>query len=152
MKVAPPPRGTIAQRQFVIGANAARVWDLLATVTYQQLPLEQVDIVSLDTFRAVLRWGSGFIRFSFHVEGKLVDTIRPHSYGCVLRVKKGPIQIGVRVTLALREIHEGNTEVFCTAVEERKGALTGLVLRRLQRNLALKMFDSIGARLEWLCS
>jgi len=147
-----PPRRTVAQRQFLIGATQPRVWDLLAMVTYQQLPLEQVNIVNLDRFYAVLRWRAGIIRISFDVEGKLVDTSRPTSYGCVLRIKRGPIQIGVRVNLVLREIQEGHTEVFCTAVEEGERTLMGLVLRRLQRNFALKMFDSIGARLQRLCS
>jgi len=147
-----PPGRTIARKQFVVGATQPRVWDLLAMATYQQLPLEQVDITSLDSFHAVLRWGIGFIRLPFYVEGKLVDTSRPNSYGCVILVKRGPIQVGVKVVMLLRAVDESQTEVFCTATEEGKGTLMGLVLRRLQRNFALKMFDSIGARLQRLCS
>ena len=147
-----PSRRKIAERQFVVGAAQSRVWDLLAMVTYQQLPLEQVDILSLDSFRAVLRWGVRSIRFPFNVEGKLTDISRPISYGCVILVKKGPMQIGVKVTILLRALEESQTEVYCTATEEGKGTLVGLLLRRLQRNFAQKMFDSIGARLQRLCS
>jgi carbon monoxide dehydrogenase subunit G len=143
---------TIAQKQFAVRAPQPRVWDLLSMVTYQELPLEQVDIVSLDQFRAVLRWGIGFLHLPFYVEGKLVETLRPESYGCVILVKGGPIQIDVKVTMKLRTVDENQTEVFCVAKEEGKGTLMGLVLRRLQRNFALKMFDSIGARLQRLCS
>lgn len=151
MDIVPPGR-TIAQRQFVVWAGQPRVWDLLAMVTYQQLPLEQVDIVSLNRFHAVLRWGIGFIRVPFYVEGKLVDTSRPNSYGCVILVKKGPIQVAVKVIMLLRAVGESQTEVFCTATEEGKRTLMGLVLRRLERSFALRTFDSIGARLQRLCS
>ena len=147
-----PLRRKIAERQFVVGATQSRVWDLLAMVTYQQLPLEQVDIVSLDSFRAVLRWGVRSIRFPFYVEGKLTDTSRPNSYGCVILLKKGPIQVGVKVTMILRALEGNQTEVCCTAMEEGKSTLVGLVLRPLQQNFAQKMFDSIGARLQRLCS
>jgi hypothetical protein len=147
-----PSGQTIAQRHFVVGAAQTRVWDLLAMVTYQELPLEQVDIVSLDRFRALLRWRAGFIHFPFYVEGKLVDTFRPESYGCVIFVKKGPIQVGVKVVMLLRAVNESQTEVFCVVTEEGKRTLMSLVLRGLQRKFALKMFDSIGARLQRLCS
>ena len=151
MDVIPSTRN-IAERQFVVEATQSRVWDLLATVTYQQLPLEQVDILSLDSFRAVLRWGVRSVRFPFYVEGKLTDISRPISYGCVILVKKGPVQLGVRVSMVLKAIEGGQTKVYCTATEEGKRTVTGLLMRRLQRNFAQKMFDSIGARLQRLCS
>lgn len=151
MDVVPPGR-TIAQRQFVVWAGQPRVWDLLAMVTYQQLPFEQVDIVSLNRFYAVWRWGIGFIRFPFYVEGKLVDTSRPNSYGCVILVRKGPIRASIKVIMLLRAIGEGQTEVSCTATEEGKKTLVGVVLRRFERGFALRTFDSIGARLQRLCS
>ena len=141
-----------AQRQFIVGAPQTRVWDLLAMVTYQELPLEQVDIVSLDRFRALLRWDAGFIHVPLHAEGKLLETFRPESYGCAISVKRGPIQLGVKVTMKLRAVDNNHTEVFCAAMEEGKGSLAGLVLRRLQRSFALKMFDAMEARLQRLCS
>jgi hypothetical protein len=143
---------TIARRQFVIEAPCPRVWDLLAAVTYQELPVEQVDIVSLDSFRAVLRWQGAGIRVPFRLEGKLFDTSRPHSYGCIIKVRKGRVQVGVKVTMSLKESDQNRTEVFCTAVEEGRRTLAGIVLRGFQRNFALKMFDAIGARLQRLCS
>lgn len=147
-----PPRRTIAQRQFVVGASQRRVWSLLAAVIFQQLPLEKVDIVGLDSFNAVLKWRIGFISFPFHVEGKLVDVSRPSSYGCVILVKRGPMRLGVKVAITLRTVDESKAEVFCTAIEEGKRTIMGWVLRGQQRNFALNMFDSIGVRLQQLCS
>jgi len=141
-----------AQRQFTVRAPQPRVWDLLAMVIYQELPLEQVDIVSLDRFRALLKWRAGFINFPLHVEGRLIDTLRPESYGCIILVKRGPIQMDVKVAMRLKALDQDRTEVLCSATIEGKETLMGLALRGLQRNFALKMFDSIGARLEWLCS
>ncbi len=144
-------RRPIAERRFLIAAAPPRVWDLLAMVTYQELPVEQVDIVSLDTFRAVLRWQAAGIRIPFRVEGKLVDTFRPDSYGCIIKVTKGPAHVGVKVTLSLKPSDQSRTELFCTAVEEGRTTFAGIVLRGFQRNFALKMFDAIGARLQRLC-
>jgi hypothetical protein len=149
--VVPSPQ-TIAERRFVVDATQLRVWELLAMVTYQQLPFEKVDIVSLNTFRAVLPWGIASIRLPFCVEGKLIDTSRPNSYGCIIFVKKGPVRLGVKVTMALRGIDASKTEVYCTAVQEGKRTILGFALRPLQRRFAQKMFDSIRARLQRLCS
>ncbi len=151
MDVVPSGR-MFAQRQFTVRASQPRVWDLLATVIYQELPLEQVDIVSLDRFRALLTWRAGFIHLPLYVEGKLVDTLRPESYGCVLSVRRGPIQMGVKVAMRLKALDQDRTEVLCSATLEGKERLMGLVLGGLRRSFALKMFDSIAARLEWLCS
>jgi hypothetical protein len=145
-------RQTIAQKSFSVGASQSKVWDLLAMVTYQELPLEQVDIVSLDRFRAVLRWKAGFIHFPFCVEGKLENTLRPESYGCVISVRRGPLRVGVKVTMKLRVVDNDRTEVFCAAVEEGRGTLTGWVLKPFQRNFAQKMFESIAERIQRLCS
>jgi len=151
MDVASPGR-VFAQSRFEVQADQPKVWDLLAMVIYQELPLEQVDIVSLDRFRARLVWRLGFIRFPLFVEGELVDTLRPESYGCVLSVRRGPVRIGVRVTLKLRAVGKDLTEVSCTAVEDGKGSLLGPVLRRFQRDFARKTFDSIRGRIQRLCS
>ena len=151
MDISPQGR-IIAQRQFVVRTSQEKVWDLLATVTYQQLPLERVNLVSLDTFRAVLRWGVGFMRIPFYVEGRIVDTFRPNSYGCVIFVKRGPVQFGLKVAMILRGVDESKTEVFCIAMEEGKRTVLGWALRGPQRKFTLKIFDSIGARLQRLCS
>lgn len=145
-------RRTIAKRQFVVGDSQGRVWDLLATLIFQQLPLEKVDIVGLNSFNAVLRWSIGFISFQFRVEGKLVDVSRPNSYGCVMLVKRKPIRLGVKVAILLKMVDASKTEVFCIATEDGKRTIMGWVLGRQQRNFALNMFDSIGARLQQLCS
>jgi hypothetical protein len=142
----------IAERRFVLGASQKRVWDLLAMVIFQQLPLERVDIVGLDSFNAVLRWGVGFIKVPFRVEGKLVDVAKPTSYGCLITVKRGPVRLGVRVGIAVKAVDENKSEVICTAMEEEKGTLLGRLLSGQQRAFALKTFDSIGGRLEELCS
>ncbi len=144
-------RQTIVQKSFFVGASQIKVWDLLAMVTYQELPFEQVDIVSLDRFRAVLRWKAGFIHFPFYVEGKLENTLRPESYGCVISVRRGPIRVGVKVTMKLRVVDNGRTEVSCAAVEEGRRTLMGQVLKPFQRNFAQKMFDSIAERIQRLC-
>ena len=145
-------RRTIAQKQFVVEASHRRVWDLLATVVYQLLPLEKVDIVNADSFHAVMKMGIGFIKFPLDVQGKIVDTARPSSYGCAMLVKRGPIKVGVKVVITLRAVDESKTEVFCIAMEEGKRTIMGWVLREPQRKFALNMFDSIAARLQRLCS
>jgi carbon monoxide dehydrogenase subunit G len=145
-----PQERTLAQKRFVVAAPQRRVWGLLAKVTYQQLPLEKVEILGFDGFRAVLKWRIGFLSLSFNVAGKIVDVVEPSSYGCVILVKKGPIQAGVRVVMTLKAVDEAKTEVLCTAREEAKRNIRGWVLRGQQRNFALSTFDSIAARIHRL--
>jgi carbon monoxide dehydrogenase subunit G len=141
----------VAQKQFVVDASQHRVWDLLGTIVYQLLPLEKVDIVNLTTFRAVLRWRMGFITFPFRVKGELVDISRPSSFGCIIRVKRGVIQLGMKVTFTLRPVNEGKTEVVCRAIEEGTRTIMGRIMRGRQQSFAENTFDSIEARLAQLC-
>lgn len=150
--VVDPQEGTIAQRQFVIDASQQKVWDLLATVVFQELPLEKVDIVGLDSFNAVLQLRMAFFSFPFDVKGKMVDVSSPDSLGCVILVKKGPIRLGVNASFALKRIDESKVEVICTAKEVGKSTILGWGLRRQQRNFTLNLFDSIRARLQQICS
>lgn len=145
-----PPR-IIAQKHFVVEASPPRVWDLLGTVVYQSLPLEKVDIVTTDSFRAVLKWPMGFITVPFDVKGKLVGMSRPGSFGSVMSVKWGLVQLGVNVNFALKPVPEGKTEVVCTATEEGGRTIMGWILSGQQRSFAGSMFDSIRARLQQLC-
>lgn len=145
-----PPR-IVAQKQFVVEASPPRVWDLLGTVVYQSLPLEKVDIVSTDSFRAVLKWPMGFVTVPFDVKGKLVGMSRPASFGSVICVKWGLVRLGVKVNFTLKPVAESKTEVLCTAMEEGKRTVMGWILSGQQRSFAGSMFDSIRARLQQLC-
>lgn len=144
-------RGALAQRSFIIEAPQSRVWDLLATVIYRQLPLEKVDIVSLDRFNAVLKWRLGFINFSFNVQGILENISRPDSYGCIILVKKGPMKLGINVTMICNRLDEHRTQISCMAMDEFEDKLSGWLLKKPLRNFSLKMFDAIGERIKHLC-
>lgn len=156
----PPPRSlgiksgmsTFAERRFVVTAPQTRVWDLLATVVHQTLPLEKVDIVSLDRFRAVLNWRLGPLRLPFDVEGTLADISRPMSYGCLMKLYKGPVSASLKVVITLRSTKESATEVSCFASQEGNPSLASWLFKGLQRAFVLKTFDSIDSRLQRLCS
>lgn len=145
--------GIIAQRQFVIVTSIQRVWDLLVRIMYQQLPLEKVDIESLDSFKAVLKLKKGFITFPFYVEGKLVDVTLLRSYGCLILLKRGPIRFGIKVTVELRTVDESKVEVSYKAMmkDGNRGIIMWL-LRGQIRKFTLNMFNSIGVHLQQLCS
>ena len=147
-----PPAKTLAQNQFVLESSPEEVWDLLASVIFQQMPLERVDILDLDSFNAVLKWRPGFFNLPLDVRGELRDVSRPDSLGCSILIKMGPVKLGVTTSMTLREIEGGKVEVLCEAVEEGGSAFMGRIMRGQQRKFALKMFDSIEERLRQLCS
>ncbi len=143
---------TIAETSFVVDAPRKRVWDLLASVIFQQLPVEQVDIVSFDRFTAVLKWRLGFMSIPLRVEGKVVGTSRPTSYGCIIDAGKGPMRSRLRVLMALDDFGEDKTKVSCVAAREDGSSPIFWLVGRLQRDFAMQSFESIAARLRWLCS
>jgi hypothetical protein len=49
----------------------------MAGVIFQTLPLERVDLLGLNSFKAVLRWKLGFTDILMNVSGKLVNVSRP---------------------------------------------------------------------------
>lgn len=145
-------KAVIVQRQFAIDAPQQRVWSLLARVIYQCLPLEKMDVVNERLFYAELRWNLALIGLRFHLKVEFVDISPPYFLACILSVKRGLIQLGPRVTFALRQVNHHRTEVTCTATEENKtGKLMRWAMRRQQQSFAGKMFDSMRARLEQLC-
>ena len=123
----------------------------MAEVIFQQLPVEQVDVLSLTSFKAVLGWRIAGIRLSLGVMGELVDVSPPARIGCVISVRKGPAQVSTRATMELRAIEESSTEVTCAAAQEGKRTLVAWALKRFQRDFALTTFDSIEMRLRGLC-
>jgi len=145
-------RRVIAKTNFVVEASKQKVWDLLAPVIFQQLPLEQVDITGLDTFKAILRWRLGFLSLPFYVKGKMVDVFDPDSLGCVLSVKRGPIRMRVKVGISLQTTDGNRVEIKCIAFQEGKKTIIGWGLRKQQRSLAMNLFNSIGVRLQEICS
>jgi hypothetical protein len=143
---------TIAQKRFVLESSPENIWDLLATVIFQQLPLEQVDILGVDKFNAVLRWGTGIFSIPFDVQGKLIEVSRPDSLGCVILVKKGPVRFGLKVTMTVMAVDGARAEVRCTAVPEGERTIAGRLMDGRQKQFTLRMFDSIEKRLQQLCS
>lgn len=143
---------SIAERQFVIDAPQKRVWDLLARAVYQSLPLEKIDIVNERTFFAELRWNLAFVGLRFHLKGEFVDISPPSFLGCMISVKKGIIQLDLRITFALRAVNRHKTEVVCIVAEDGKlKMLSRWVMRIPQRSFAGNVFNSIKARLERIC-
>lgn len=141
----------LAQYRFIVPADQPKVWDLLAAAIYRQLPLEQVDIESLDHFNALLRWRLGFVSLPFHVQGKLEGVSRPDAYGCMMVVKKGPVRLSFRVIMTLKAIEKTGTEISCVAIEGPEKSLAGWLLRGQLRRFSLKMFESVAERLKQIC-
>ena len=82
--------------------------------------------------------------------GKLVDMSRPGSFGCIMWLKRGVIQMGVKAKFTLRPVNEGETEVFCAAMEEGKRTIIGRLMKGQQRSFAENMFDLIKTRFKQL--
>jgi carbon monoxide dehydrogenase subunit G len=143
--------GTFIERKFVIKASSTKVWDLMAAVIFQTLPLESVEIVGLSSFKAVLRWKLAFISIPMNVSGKMVDVFRPSAYGCAIHVKKGPVGLGIRVGISLNDIDDNDTKITCTVAEDGKQSFVGCLLRGFQKSFAAKILDSIENRLQTLC-
>jgi hypothetical protein len=144
--------GTFIERKFVIKAPSTKVWDLMAAVIFQTLPLERVEILSLNSFKAVLMWKVAFISIPMNVSGKMVDVFRPSAYGCAILVKKGPVGLGIRVGINLKDIDDSETEVTCTVAEDGTRSFVELLLKGFQKSFAVKMLDSIEKRLQTLCA
>lgn len=140
---------SVAEKQFLIGASQQRTWELLGKMVYQCLPLEQMNLISLDTFQAVMRWRLGPVNIPLGIQGRLVDVVTPTSLGCLVLVSMGIIHLGVKVTFTLRPASGDRTEVVCRAMEE--GAKTFWFLKGQERAFAENMFESIKTRLERLC-
>ncbi len=147
-----PGNTLIVQRQFVIDAPQQRVWDLLARVIYQCLPLEKMDIVNERTFNAEVRWNLAFIGLTFHLKGEFIDISPPNFLSCALSMKRGLIQLGLKVAFTLRPVNHHKTEVVCR-VEEGKGIrkLVRWVMRKPEQRFAGNVFNSMRVRLEQLC-
>ncbi len=137
----------ILQKEFTIAAPPEKVWDMLGKVIYRCLPLEKMDIVDETTFRAVLRWRWAFIKLPLNLKVKLVDISPPSSLGSLIRVKKGMIDMVIKVSFTLTPVNEGKTEVVCTALDEGERNVPGWLMRGQQRSFAEEMFDSIRERL-----
>ncbi|MBN2074554.1 MAG: hypothetical protein JW762_03285 [Dehalococcoidales bacterium] len=143
--------GAFIERKYVIKAFQTEVWDLMAGVIFQTLPLERVDLLSLNSFKAVLRWKLGFTDIPMNVSGQLVDVSRPDAYGCAIQVKKGPVSLGIHVRINLKDTGDGKTEIICSASEGERRTLAGQLLKGKQRSFAASIFDSIQIRLQELC-
>lgn len=140
-----------AQSQFTVDAPQQRVWNLLGRVIYQCLPLEKMDVVNEKVLYAELRWKLAFVALRFHIRVEFVDISPPNLFVCLISVRKGIIQLSLRVIFALRPVNQQKTEVTCTAAEEGKaGMLQRWATRRQQQNFAENIFDSMKARLEQL--
>ena len=145
---------SVAETRFVVEASQQRAWQVLPRVMYQCLPLEKMQIVDDRTFFADFRWalpfGGGPM---FHLAGKFVDMSPPNSLTCILSVKKGIVQLSMKVLFGLRAVDEGKTEVACTVMEEGRetGAWLNRIMRGTQRRFTGKVLGSIKARLEQLC-
>jgi hypothetical protein len=147
-----PSRKIITQKRLVVKAPRRRVWDLLAKIIYQQLPMEKVDIIGFYSFKALLKLKIGFIVLPFNLEGNLAGSIAPSLYCCKITVKKGPIQLQMKVTIDLATVENNNTSVTCIATEDGVRTLYGWLLSGQERNFSNKMFESIGVRLQQICS
>ncbi|MFC1987530.1 SRPBCC domain-containing protein [Chloroflexota bacterium] len=143
---------TTVQKQFVIEASHERVWDLVANVILQCLPLEKIDIISESAFNAVLRWKLGFVSLPMNLKGELVDISPPTSLTCMLRVEVAIMRLAVKVRIVLAPVSQGKkTEVVCTAQDAGTIAILRWVMGRQQQRFAGNTFDSIKKRLEQLC-
>jgi acyl-coenzyme A thioesterase PaaI-like protein len=71
--------------------------------------------------------------------------------GCIILLKRGIIQLGMKVSFRLRPVNEGKTEVVCRAMEEGTRTIIGQIMRGQQQSFAENTFDSIEARLAQLC-
>ena len=140
----------IAQREFTIDASQQRVWELLPRAIYQGLPLEKIDIVNERNFNAELRWNLIFIGLKFHLKGEFIEIIPPSFFGCILFVKKGIFQLGLKVTFELRSVNQKRTQIICEAMErkKRRGALLKWAMRIPEERLCGNAFQLIRARLE----
>lgn len=138
----------VAPETFIIAANQQRVWRMLGGAIFQSLPLEQMNVVNQTTFYAILRWRLGFIDIPLDIKGKMVDVIDLHSLSSVIRVQKGIMNLGLKVTFILKPLGDNETEITCSAVEEEKRSVIGWIIARWERDFAEKIINSIGVRLQ----
>ncbi|MFC1971117.1 hypothetical protein ACFLV0_04200 [Chloroflexota bacterium] len=143
-------RTTVTEKQFTIDAPQQRVWKLLGSSIFQCLPLEEMHAPNQTTFYAILRWRLRFTSIPLNLKGKLVDIVEPSSLGAIIWVKRGVVNLGMKITFILRPVNEGKTEVVCSATEESRGIIVR-IMRRWGRIFAENAFSSIQARLEQIC-
>lgn len=141
----------VTQNHFSIAAQQQRVWKLLGSAIFQSLPLEEMNNINQTTFYAIFRLRLGFISIPLNLKGKFVDIIDPSSLSSLIWVKRGIIQLGIKVTFTLKEAIGGKTEVICSATEEGKDSIIRHMLRRWERSFAEKVFNSVRVQLEKLC-
>ncbi|MFH0914258.1 MAG: hypothetical protein V1849_03100 [Chloroflexota bacterium] len=137
------------QRRFVLEAPQERVWELLGRAIYRSLPLEQMDVVSETTFRAILQWRVAGVNLPLKVKVSLDEINPPGSLGATIQATKGVINQTVKVKFTLSKISEKKTQVVCTASGGGGGAM-GWLVKGQQQNFTGGMFESLESLLKRL--
>lgn len=140
----------IGNKQFTIEAPQSRVWELLGRAIYRCLPLEQMEVSSHTTFRAVLRWRLAFIAIPLRVKVVLAEISPPNLLAALIEVRKSVINQTMKVTFNLRPLDESKTEVSCRALRD-SGGLIAWLMRGQQQRFTGQIFDSISATIRRLC-
>jgi hypothetical protein len=146
-----PPKTVIAQKSFTIKSDQQKVYKVLGNAIFQCLPLEEMNILDVKNFQAVMRYRLGFINLPLKLKGKLVDVSSPVLLSFVIRVEKGFLQMVLKTTFMLKQIDEANTGVACIAVEDGKRTIIGRITRGQQHDFAMKLFDAMQAQLQKAC-
>ncbi len=128
------------------------VWDLLGKVILQSLPLEQIDVESENSFKALLRWKLGFVPMPLNLKGELTDVNAPKAMSCVLQVQKAVMRLSVKVDFSLTPVEGGKSiEVVGTAAQMNEKNIFAWLLRRQMVSFARRTFDAVQKRLLLLC-
>ncbi|MFZ1991988.1 MAG: hypothetical protein WAW96_19710, partial [Alphaproteobacteria bacterium] len=85
----------------------------------------------------------------FYLKGEFIEIMQPSFFGCILFVKKGIVQLGLKVTFELRSANHKTTRIICRAMEEKgTTTLVRFVVGIPEQYFARSVFDSIKRRLE----
>ena len=137
----------LAREEYTIGAARARVWDLLASIVIQSIPIEQMNVVNDSTITAILNFKVGFIEIPVPVRVDVADISPNESFTTLVTATKLGVKSVIRVVFALSTIDERQTGVTCSVIEESGNPLMR-VFRWQQRQFARSIFSAVREKLE----
>ncbi len=145
-----PLNAVILQRKFIIRAPQTRVWEVLGSAIYRDLPLEKMDIVNENLFYADMIWRAG-LPLKFRVKAEFREIVPPDALNCGISTVQGPLKISFGVSFKLRGLTGHQTEVSCKVVREKGiNPLLNTIISGQMRRFAVRIVTGIEAQLERL--
>lgn len=141
----------IADRNFMVGASAERVWRLIGKVIFSSLlGMEQVEILDENNFRALLRLKVLWVNLSMKLKGEMVDMSPPETFSVNLSLESlgGLLKLHQKVTFTMMEVEKGKTAVNCKAMAKKMGVLFRAILLAQAQHFARSTFEAIEKRLQ----